>query len=390
MGRGIVQGISQRGWLICSCKKNWGVSNCTQLYLYYLENFHFHRGPQTQTADVITQTEAVHALPGTDVTLVCMFPKLHSTHIIQTQWSKTNGSSSAPYNISVWWALHLENVTVSLSGQYECTFATYPYGTKAAKIQLTVKAEGKHYLKKVWLKQTLEIPCLEDVTSENLSTYPLKWLVGENGRKEELVTKEPSCPAVYRNSSLLHGQRLLLGLNNTLKVFPTKITDDGRVFSCHVLQHPERVQKSSTTVRVFGKGLMPIVSCVVRKAFPKPRLLWYMDRAILTEQPAEISVVQEDLQDSEGFYELRSTLMLQGTHETHKAFSCVCLFPSPGNETRNISSEEIFFSRNVFTLKSCQLKQSIFLPADYADAMIHPLCIKILKYLDVTERKALH
>ncbi|NXN77041.1 TACT protein, partial [Bombycilla garrulus] len=152
------------------------------------------------------------------------------------------------------WALHLENVTTSLSGQYECTFATYPYGTKAAKIQLAVKAEEeRHYLKKVWLKQTLEIPCLEDVTSENLSTYPLKWLVVENGRKEELVTKEPSRPAVYRNSSMLYGQRVLLGLNNTLKVFPTKITDDGRVFSCHVLYHPERVQKSSTTVRVFGK-----------------------------------------------------------------------------------------------------------------------------------------
>ncbi|KAM7065576.1 T-cell surface protein tactile isoform 3-T4 [Acridotheres tristis] len=302
-----------------------------------------------QTADVITQTEVVHALPGTDVTLVCMFPKLHTTHIIQTQWTKTDASPStkiavhhptygthyftfpeAPYSFSVsfstrrcctgdgtgplcstkpnatsecnWWALHLENVTMSLSGQYECTFATYPYGTKAAKIQLTVKAEEeRHYLKKVWLKQTLEIPCLEDATSENLSTYPLKWLVGENGRKEELVTKEPSCPAVYRNSSLLHGQRVLLGLNNSLKVFPTKITDDGRVFSCHVLYHPERVQKSSTTVRVFAYPEIfislqegsastlqkPNVSCVVRKAFPKPRLLWYMDRADLMEQPGD-------------------------------------------------------------------------------------------------------
>ncbi|KGL96124.1 T-cell surface protein tactile, partial [Charadrius vociferus] len=134
------------------------------------------------------------------------------------------------------WALHLKNVTISLSGQYECSFATYPYGTKAAKIQLIVKAEEEqHYVKEVQLNQTLEIPCLEDVTSENLFNYPLKWLVGENGKKEELVTKEPSCPAVYRSSSAL------------------KITDDGRVFSCHVMYHPERVQKSSTTVRVFGK-----------------------------------------------------------------------------------------------------------------------------------------
>ncbi|KFQ38448.1 T-cell surface protein tactile, partial [Mesitornis unicolor] len=150
--------------------------------------------------------------------------------------------------------LHLKNVTVSLSGQYECSFATYPYGTKAAKIQLIVKAEEEqHHVKEVQLNQTLEIPCLEDTTSQNLSNYPLKWLVGENGRKEELVTKEPSCPAVYRNSSELYGQRVRLGLNNALKIFPTKIMDDGKVFSCHVVYHPERVKKSSTTMRIFGK-----------------------------------------------------------------------------------------------------------------------------------------
>ncbi|NXW87060.1 TACT protein, partial [Alopecoenas beccarii] len=160
------------------------------------------------------------------------------------------------------WALHLKNVTTSLSGWYECSFATFPDGTKAAKIQLIVKAEGKrlrmrycffHYVKEVQLNQTLEIPCLEDTTSENLSNYPLKWLVEENGRKEELVTKEPSFPAVYRNSSVPYRQRVCLGLNNALKIFPTKIMDDGRVFSCHVMYHPERVRKSSTTVRVFGK-----------------------------------------------------------------------------------------------------------------------------------------
>ncbi|KAM6416361.1 T-cell surface protein tactile [Pluvialis apricaria] len=356
--------------------------------------------------EVFTQTEVVRALPGTDVTLACNFPKQQGTHIIQTQWSKTDGTQltriavyhpvygthyfafpEASYNFLVsfstrkccdwdatedlcspdpnvtpecnWWALHLKNITVSLSGQYECSFATYPHGTKATKIQLIVKAEEEqHYMKEVQLNQTLEIPCLEDTTPENLSDYPLKWLVGGNGKKEELVTKEPSCPAVYRNGSTLYRQRVRLGLNNALKIFPTKITDDGRVFSCHVVYHPERVQKSSTTVRVFaypeisvslqegsaGTLQKPKVSCVVRKAFPKPSLRWYVDRASLTEQPGEISVEQEDLQDSEGFYQLRSTLILQGTHKTHKTFSCACLFSFLGNETRNISSEEIFVS----------------------------------------------
>ncbi|XP_009322202.1 PREDICTED: T-cell surface protein tactile [Pygoscelis adeliae] len=359
-----------------------------------------------QPEDVITQTEVVHALPGTNVTLVCSFPKSHTTYIIQTQWSKTDDTQltriavyhpiygthyftfpEASHNFSVsfstrkccnWdatealcspspnvtsecnrWALYLKNVTVSLSGQYECSFATYPHGTKAAKIQLIVKAEEEqHYVKEVWINQTLEIPCLEDTTSENLSSYPLKWLVGENGRKEELVTKEPSSPAVCRNGSTLYRQRVHLTLNNALKIFPIKITDDGRVFSCHVVYHPERVQKSSTTVRVFAypeisvslqegsAGILqkPNVSCIVRKAFPKPSILWYVDRVSLTEQPGEISVEQEDSQDSDGFYQLRSTLMLQGTHQTHKMFLCACLFSSFGNETWNISSEEIFVS----------------------------------------------
>ncbi|XP_065532064.1 LOW QUALITY PROTEIN: T-cell surface protein tactile [Lathamus discolor] len=356
--------------------------------------------------DVITATEVVHALPGTDVTLICSFPKPHATYIIQTQWSKTDDTQltriavyhpvygthyftfpEASYNFSVsfstrnccsWdetealcsphpnaksecsrWALHLKNVTISLSGQYECSFATYPYGTKAAKIQLIVKAEEEqHDVKEVWLNQTLEIPCLGDTAPESLSRYPLKWLVEQNGTKEELVTKEPSCRAVYKNSSMLYGQRVHLGLNNALKIFPIKVTDNGKVFSCHVVSHPERVQKSSTTVRVFaypeisvglqegaaGTAEKPNVTCVMRKVFPKPSLVWYVDRESLTEQPGGISVEQEDSQDSEGFYQLRSTLVFQGTHQRSKTFLCVCLFSFLGNGTRNISSKEVFVS----------------------------------------------
>ncbi|NWI10553.1 TACT protein, partial [Crypturellus soui] len=151
-------------------------------------------------------------------------------------------------------ALHLREVTVSLSGQYECSLVTYPLGTKAGSIQLVVAAEEEqHYVKEVQLNETLEIPCLGNATPENLSNYPLKWLVEENGSKEVLVAKEPSTAEVYRNSSAFHGERIHLGLNNSLKIFPTKLSDDGKVFSCHVVYHPERTRKSSTTVRVLGK-----------------------------------------------------------------------------------------------------------------------------------------
>uniref|UniRef100_A0A663NDX4 Ig-like domain-containing protein n=1 Tax=Athene cunicularia TaxID=194338 RepID=A0A663NDX4_ATHCN len=95
------------------------------------------QAPTWKACCVITQTDVVHALPGADVTLVCSFPKAHTTYIIQTQWSKKDNNHltiiavhhpdhgthyfafpEASYNFS--WALHLKNVTVSLSGLYEC------------------------------------------------------------------------------------------------------------------------------------------------------------------------------------------------------------------------------------------------------------------------------
>jgi len=44
-------------------------------------------------------------------------------------------------------------------------------------VVVALTKEEQHYLKEVRLNQTLEIPCLEDKTSEDLSNYPLKWLV---------------------------------------------------------------------------------------------------------------------------------------------------------------------------------------------------------------------
>ncbi|XP_068764479.1 T-cell surface protein tactile isoform X3 [Struthio camelus] len=248
-----------------------------------------------QLEDVITQAKVVRALPGTDVTLVCSFPRSDHIYVTQVQWSRIDDNQltriavyhptygiqyfkfpETAYNFSVsfsignccssdakeascspgpntfpecsQWALQLKNVSVSLSGQYECSLATYPFGTKAGKIQLIVQAEA----------------------------YP------------EI------------SASLQEG-------------------------SAGTLQKPN-------------------ISCVVRKAFPKPSLVWYVDREILRDQSGEMSVKQEDSQDSEGFYQLRSTLMLHGIHQAHKIFLCACLFSFLRNETWNVSSEEIFFS----------------------------------------------
>uniref|UniRef100_A0A8C6Z876 CD96 molecule n=1 Tax=Nothoprocta perdicaria TaxID=30464 RepID=A0A8C6Z876_NOTPE len=85
---------------------------------------------------IITQSKVVHALPGTDVTLVCSFPRSDHIHVVQVHWSKTDGNH--PVAVAVYhpiygalyfkshemssnfsYALHLRNISFSLSGQYE-------------------------------------------------------------------------------------------------------------------------------------------------------------------------------------------------------------------------------------------------------------------------------
>ncbi|XP_043366454.1 T-cell surface protein tactile isoform X2 [Dermochelys coriacea] len=360
----------------------------------------------------IIKTEAVHAFPGSDVTLECNILSRDGVHISQTQWSKIDDMppsriavyhprygikylpfSKTDYNYSVafsktlhhcwvdvsktWsshdarvnqvechqWSLHLSNVSLSLSGQYECSFATYPYGTKAAEINLSIKAEDeKHYgVVEVLLNETLEIPCLENMTSVNLSKYPLKWLMEEYGREETtLIIKEFYHQDVNKTDSLLYKERIQLGPDNALKISPIRMVDDGKVFSCRVMYHPERILTNITKVKVFAKPEISIalqnssnesieqasLTCTIRKAFPKPNLTWYADGEILKDQFGGISIEAETLKDGEGFYELRSILKIQSTNQsaTNQTFWCTCSFPFLGNKTCNISSGEIVIS----------------------------------------------
>ncbi|XP_050814691.1 T-cell surface protein tactile isoform X1 [Gopherus flavomarginatus] len=377
------------------------------LYLFILT----HR-VAGQLEGTIINTEAVRAFPGSDVTLECSILSADWIHLTQTQWSKIDDTppsriavynpiygitylpfSKTSYNYSVafsktprqcwvdvnktWsshdaganqvkcqrWSLHLRNVSLSLSGQYECSFATYPYGTKAAEINLTIKAEDeKHYrFVEMLLNETLEIPCLENMTSVNLSKYPLKWLMGENGREETtLIIKEFYQQDVNKTNSLLYKERIQLGPDNALKISPIKIVDDGKVFSCRVMYHPERILMNIIKVKVFAKPEISItlqnnsrgsigeasLTCIVKKAFPKPSLTWYVDGEIFKDQFGGISIEAENLKDGEGFYELRSILKIQSTNQsdTNQTFWCMCSFPFQGNKRWNISSGEIIIS----------------------------------------------
>uniref|UniRef100_A0A8C0G9Y9 Ig-like domain-containing protein n=1 Tax=Chelonoidis abingdonii TaxID=106734 RepID=A0A8C0G9Y9_CHEAB len=95
-----------------------------------------------QLEGTIINPEAVRAFPGNDVTLECSILSADWIHLTQTQWSKIDDTppsriavynpmygitylpfSKTSYNYS--WNLYLRNVSLSLSGQYECAFVLY-------------------------------------------------------------------------------------------------------------------------------------------------------------------------------------------------------------------------------------------------------------------------
>ncbi|XP_014379605.1 T-cell surface protein tactile isoform X1 [Alligator sinensis] len=358
----------------------------------------------------IIKKEAVHAVPGSNVTLMCTILKESGIHITQTQWSKIEDGQHrtiavhhplygiqylplplATYSYTVvfnknpyycWengnktssshrpptnslecnqWILHFHNVSLSLSGLYECSFTTFPAGLKTAEINLTVKAEEEqHYVKKTLLNQTLTIPCHENAISGN---WPFEWVVRDNGSQVKLITKSSYQHEAKKTNNLLYKDRIHLGPENALQISPLKTIDDGKAFSCLVTYHPERIVKRTTKVKVFAIPEISVTSqsnsigtlqeanltCVVKKAFPKPNLVWYVDGDIVKDQFGGISIEVEESKESGGFYELTSLLTIQSTNqsETKQTAWCTCEFPFPWNETRDISSEEIvvYFDR---------------------------------------------
>ncbi|XP_054830406.1 T-cell surface protein tactile [Eublepharis macularius] len=359
---------------------------------------------KAQPEITIKNKKTVYATSGSNVTLQCCILKRDGIYVTQTQWSKVD--NTPPSRIAVYnpvygveylhfatmgyshsvdfsqqchhyqpdlnrtsshsdftanytecnqWSLQLNNVTLELTGQYECSFATYPAGIRSSEINLIIKKhDEKSSVVEILLNQTLEIPCFKGMNSSILANATLKWLVQkEIGNEEIILTKQPFHHPGYRTNHTIYKERIHVGPENTLRISPVSILDDGKKFICSLTYHPG--MKSITEVKVFVKPEISIVphksvtgkaalTCVVRKAFPKPNLLWYMDRKILKNKPEGMFFANEDIKDEEGFYEMRSLLIISDPSQPPipQIFRCMAVYPVPGNELRNVSSGEIY------------------------------------------------
>ncbi|XP_060091276.1 T-cell surface protein tactile [Heteronotia binoei] len=366
---------------------------------YWLILTHFVRA---QSEITIKNEETVYAMPGSDVTLHCCILKRDGIHITQTQWSKVD--ATFPSRIAVYnpdygikylhfaemnyshsvnfsqqchhhqpdlnrnssdshstanntkcnqWSLQLNNVSLEQTGHYECSFATYPTGIRSSEINLIIKKPvERSSVVRVLLNQTLEIPCFKGMNSSFLANATLKWLMKETGNEEILITKQPFYPPGYRINDTVYKERIHVGPENTLRISPVSILDDGKKFVCYLTY--QSGMKSTTEVKVFVKPEISAVlhtsiigkatlTCVVRRAFPKPNLLWYMDRKILKNNSKGTFLENKDIEDVKGFHEMRSLLTIWDTFQPliPQTFRCMAVYLFPGNEQWNVSSKEI-------------------------------------------------
>ncbi|XP_039220952.1 T-cell surface protein tactile isoform X2 [Crotalus tigris] len=358
------------------------------------------------TALIITNEKTVCALAGSSVTLKCSILQGKETHVTQIQWSKFADGlsriiavynplygtkySEAAYNNSAsfekgfhdcltdfsrtskevnsvannlecnQWILQLKNVTFELSGSYECIFTTFPTGTSSSKIHLFVKKrEYKNSVLQALLNQSLEILCMNSMPSYiNLTNASVTWSLKENGTEKILIKKQSYYLQGYTANNLtVYKDRIQMSSKNALLISPVTVIDDGKTFVCSIAAVSGRIQESATQVKTFAKPEISIVlhtvskgkahfTCMIKKAYPKPKLMWYMGGKILNEKSEGLLIKNKATNRVGSFYERTSFLSIWNiTHPSiNQTFKCMSSYHFTRNDRKTFSSKEILIT----------------------------------------------
>ncbi|EHH16044.1 hypothetical protein EGK_11276 [Macaca mulatta] len=368
--------------------------------VYYIIQIHFVKGVWGKPFNT---EENIYATLGSDVNLTCQTQA--KGFLVQMQWSKVTDKADlialyhpqygfhcaygspceslvtftqTPENGSKW-TLHLRNMSSSVSGRYECMLTLYPEGMQTKIYNLLIQThvtpdewKSNHTIE-IEINQTLEIPCFQNSSSEISSEFTYAWLVVknsstdswvllskgkryDNGTQQTLISQDHLI-----SSSTLLKDRVKVGIDYRLHLSPVQIFDDGRKFSCHIRVGPDKILRSSTTIKVFAKPEIPMIvennstdvlverifTCLLKNVFPKASIIWFIDGSFLHDEKEGIYITNEERKGKDGFLELKS--VLTRVHSDKPAQSdnltiwCMALSPVPGNKVWNISSEKITF-----------------------------------------------
>ncbi|XP_023557667.1 T-cell surface protein tactile isoform X2 [Octodon degus] len=282
--------------------------------------------------DISSGRENMYALPGSDINLTCQLQK--RSYLVQAQWSKVTHKLDP---IAIYHPQH----------GFHCTNAS----------SFTQNEWRNNHTIEIQINQTLEIPCFQNISSEILSEFTFAWLVGDNGTQETIITQ-----GQHISNATSFTDRVTLGADYRLKLFPVQTHDDGRKFSCHVGVKPGKILKSSTVVKVFAKPETPMITenkttdvlgksiftCSLKKVFPKANISWFIDGQFLQGDKEELQITNEEKKNKSGFLELKSILTKMHSNKPAQSNNltvwCMASFPVPGNKAWNTSSEKITVS----------------------------------------------
>ncbi|KAK6485817.1 T-cell surface protein tactile-like [Huso huso] len=323
--------------------------------------------------DSLEHAGVVNATVGQNITLNCSVDEIE-LQVSQIQWEKTNNekkeilvvhnpqfgtdgklkSSFAPLRNKTTGRLYgatlsLYMVQMSDSGQYCCEIVTFPKGSIKDITNLSVDVQEEELSDTTvdaQLNNAIQIQCLKNMTGIMQSGMFLEWAVQGNGTEESIVTSNGTIK-IDSNSPTYKG-RYQLDSHYSLIVKPAKTADHERVFICKI-KSPYRRLKSISRVKVFGKSYISLsilsrylffnATCLIRNAFPKPKVTWYINGQALQDKERGASIQSEVSRDVEGQYQVMTTLhLLVNQSKANQSLWCQSVFIHQ-NKTLQIQSE---------------------------------------------------
>ncbi|XP_041128653.1 T-cell surface protein tactile-like isoform X2 [Polyodon spathula] len=324
----------------------------------------------------------VYATVGQNLTLNCSVDD-NELKVSQIQWEKTNNrkkeilvvhnpqfgtdgklkSSFAPLQNKT--SGQLYGATLSLymlhmsdSGQYCCEIVTFPKGSIKDITNLSVDVQEEELsftTVDAQLNYEIQIQCLKNMTGIMQSGMVLEWVVQGNGTEELIVTSNGT-NKIDSNLPTYKG-RYQLNSHYSLIVKSAKTVDHERVFICKI-KSPYRHLKSSSRVKVFGQSTKPEIifnyqynnlhtlrmtgTCLIRNAFPKPKLTWYINGHLLQDKERGASIQSEVSRDVEGQYQVKTTLhLLINQSKGNQSLWCQSVFIHQNKTLQNQSETMI-------------------------------------------------
>ncbi|XP_039220954.1 T-cell surface protein tactile isoform X4 [Crotalus tigris] len=245
------------------------------------------------TALIITNEKTVCALAGSSVTLKCSILQGKETHVTQIQWSK--------------FADGLSRIIAVYNPLYGTKYSEAAYNNSASF------EKGFH-------------DCLTDFS--------------RTSKEVNSVANNLEC-----NQWILQLKNVTFELSGSYECIFTTFPTGTSSSKIHLFVKKRAKPEISIVLHTVSKGKAHF-TCMIKKAYPKPKLMWYMGGKILNEKSEGLLIKNKATNRVGSFYERTSFLSIWNiTHPSiNQTFKCMSSYHFTRNDRKTFSSKEILIT----------------------------------------------